>query len=141
MSIEANKDVVRRYQEAYNRSDLEALDALVDPHLVTHSLMPGLPPGLEGGKRAHQMTVASFPDLHYHIDELVAEGETVVERFTITGTQQGDFMGLPPTGRPTRFAGVSFFRLKAGKIVEHWGLQDGLTLMVQLGVFTPPGSG
>ncbi len=139
MSIETNKDVVRRYQEAYNRGDLNALDALVDPNLVSHSLIPGLPPGLEGGKQAHRMTVASFPDLHYHTDELVAEGETVAQRFTITGTQQGEFMGFPASGRPIRFVGVSFFRLRAGKIVEHWGLQDGLTLMIQLGIFTPPG--
>jgi steroid delta-isomerase-like uncharacterized protein len=139
MSIEGNKEVVRRYQAAYNRGDLEALDAMVDARLVTHSQAPGLPPGLEGGKQAHRMTVAAFPDLHYETDELVAEGDTVVQRFTITGTHGGEFMGLPASGRPIRFSGVSFFRLKDGKIVEHWGLQDGLTLMFQVGIFPPPG--
>ncbi len=139
MSLEDNKNVVRLYQEACNRDDLNALDDLVAPDLVTHSQAPGLPQGLEGGKRAHRATVAAFPDLHYEIEELVAEGDTVVERFTITGTHRGAFMGLPPTGRPTRFSGVSFFRLRGGKIVEHWGLQDGLALMIQLGAFTPPG--
>ena len=141
MSIEGNKEVVRRYQAAFNRGDLEALNALVDAHLVTHSQASGLPPGLEGGKQAHRMTLAAFPDLHYETDELVAEGDTVVQRFTITGTHGGEFMGLPASGRPIRFSGVSFFLLKDGKIVEHWGLQDGLTLMIQLGIFTPPGPG
>ena len=99
---------------------------MVDPNLVTQFLIPGLPPGLEGGKRAHRMTATSHLDLHDQVDELVAEGKTVVDRFTITGTQQGGFMDFPATGRPIRFAGVSLFRVRAGKIVEHWDLQDGV---------------
>jgi steroid delta-isomerase-like uncharacterized protein len=139
MGTAENKELVLKYQEAFNRGDLDALDALVAADVVTHSQAPGLPAGLEGGKMAHRGTVAAFPDLHYHIDELLAEGETVVERFTITGTHDGPFMGLAPTGRPIRFSGVSFFRVRGGKIVEHWGLQDQFTLMIQLGLFTPPG--
>jgi steroid delta-isomerase-like uncharacterized protein len=140
MSQEQNKDLVRRYQEAFNRGDLEALDELVAPDLVTNSQAPGLPQGLEGGKMAHRGTLAAFPDLHYETHELIAEGDTVVQRFTITGTHRGPFMGLPATGRPIRFSGVSFFRVRGGKIVEHWGIQDQFTLMIQLGLFTPPGS-
>ena len=72
MSLEDNKNIVRLYQEACNRDDLNALDDLVAPDLVTHSQAPGLPQGLEGGKMAHRGTVAAFPDLHYEIEELIA---------------------------------------------------------------------
>ena len=124
MSIEANKEIVRRYQEAFNRGHLEALASLVAADLVTHSQAPGLPAGLEGGKMAHRSTLAAFPDLHDEAEELVAEGDTVVQRFTITGTHRSPFLGLQPTGRPIRFSGASFFRVRGGMIVEHWGVQD-----------------
>jgi steroid delta-isomerase-like uncharacterized protein len=140
MSIEANKEVVRRYQEASNANDLGALDALVARDVVSHNPTPGLPPGLEGGKLAHRATLAAFPDLHYHIEDLVAEGDRVALRFTLHCTHQGEFMGLAPTGKEITLSGISIFRLADGKIVEHWAVQDGLALMIQLGVFKPPGA-
>jgi predicted ester cyclase len=140
MTTEENKEIVRRYQEASNANDLDALDALVAPNLISHNPTPGLPPGLEGGKMAHRATLAAFPDLHYHVEDLIAEGDKVVQRFTLHCTHRGVFMGLPPTGRdhPDR---VSIFRLEGGKIVEHWAVQDGLALMIQLGLFRPPRGG
>jgi len=121
MSLEANKELVRRYQEAHNKNDLEGLNAIVADNLITHSLMPGLPPGLEGGKMIHQMTVGAFPDFHATIEELIAEGDKVAARMTFHGTHSGgEFMGIPPSGRSFAFSATAIFRIADGKIVEHW---------------------
>lgn len=133
MSIEENKTIVRRYQEAYNSNNLDDLDELVAADLITHALMPGMPPSLEGGKQIHRMTVAAIPDFHTAIEDLLAEGDKVVMRFTATGTFKNEFLGLPPTGKLIKFTGISIFRLAGGKIVEHWGQEDELGLMRQLG--------
>jgi len=139
MTTEENKAIVLAYQEACNADDLDALDRLVSAALVSHNPTPGLPAGLEGGKLAHRATRAAFPDLHYHTEDLIAEGDRVVQRFSLHGTHRGAFMGLPPTGTEIHLNGISIFRLEKGKIVEHWAVQDGLALMIQLGIFTPPG--
>ena len=133
MSTEENKALLRRYQEAYNTNNLDALDQLVAADLITHSLMPGLPAGREGGKQIHRMTMAAIPDLYTAIEDLLAEGDKVVMRFTATGTFKNEFIGLPPTGKPIKFTGISIFRVAGGKIVEHWGQEDELGLMRQLG--------
>jgi steroid delta-isomerase-like uncharacterized protein len=140
MGIETNKEIVRRYQQACNANDLDALDAIVAADVVSHNPTPGLPPGLAGGKQAHRFTLTAFPDLHYHIEDLIGEGDRVVLRFTLHGTHQGEFMGLPATGKEITLSGISLFRLEGGKIVEHWAVQDGLALMIQLGLFKPPGA-
>ena len=140
MTIEENKEIVRRYQEACNANDLDALDGLVANDVVSHSATPGLPPGLEGGKLAHRATLAAFPDLRYHVEDLFAEGDRVAQRFTLLCTHLGEFMGLTATGKEITLSGISIFRLRDGKIVEHWAVQDGLALMIQLGLFKPPGA-
>ncbi len=135
MSTEANKVVVRRYQEAYNANTLEALDSIVTADVISHKTLPGLPPGLQGGKLSHRGTVAAIPDLHYTVEDLIAEGDKVVMRWTMTGTHSGsEFMGLPPGGRKLRVTGISMFRIADGKIVEHWAEPDGVTFMQQLGL-------
>jgi steroid delta-isomerase-like uncharacterized protein len=134
MSIEANKELVRRYQEAHNANNLDALNAIVASDLITHNQMPGLPAGLEGGKQVHQIAVAAFPDFHATIEELVAEGDRVVARMTFRGTHTaGEFMGIPPSGRRFEFSAISIFRIADGKIVEHWGEEDALGWLRQLG--------
>jgi len=138
MPAEENKAVVRRYQEAYNTNNLDALDQLVAADLVSHSLFPGVPSSLEGGKQVHRLTLAAMPDFQTAIEDLVAEGDKVVMRFTATGTFKNEFMGLPPTGKLIKFTGISIFRLAGGKIVEHWAQEDELGLMRQLGAI-PPG--
>lgn len=137
MSLEENKAVVRRYQEAYNTNNLDALDELVAADLITHALMPGMPSGLAGGKQVHQVTIAAIPDLYTAIEDLIAEGDKVIMRFTATGTFKNEFIGLPPTGKLIKFTGISIFRLVGGKIVEHWGQEDELGLMRQLGALPP----
>ena len=134
MSIDANKNLVQRYQEAHNTNNLDALGAIVATDLITHSQMPGLPPGLEGGKMVHQRTVMAIPDFRADIEDLIAEGDKVVARLTFRGTHTGgDFMGIPPSGNSFAFSATSIFRIADGKIAEWWVTWDNVTVLQQLG--------
>lgn len=136
---EANKAIIRRYRQAHNQNDMSVLDEIVAADIVSHSALPGLPAGREGGKMAHQGSLAAFPDGRTTTDDLVAEGDKVVERFTFVGTQKGEFLGIPATGKQVRVTGMSIFRIANGKITEHWGENDGMGLLMQLGVLPAPG--
>jgi predicted ester cyclase len=136
MSLEENKDIVRRYQEIYNRTELDRLTDVVSEDLRTPRIMPGIPSGLEGAKVAHQIMLAGFPDYQTTIEELIAEGDKVAARITMSGTHQGSFMGIPPTGRHIVFSGIYIARIAGGKIVEHWGEEDGVSLLQQLGALS-----
>ncbi len=132
MSIEENKNIVRRYQECYNSNELDKLDEIV----LTPKIMPNMPPGLEGAKAVHQKTLVGMPDFHTEIQDLVAEDDKVVARVIMTGTHTGDFYGIPPTGKHVSFTGMYIARIADGKIVEHWGEEDGVSLLQQLGVLS-----
>ena len=134
MSLEENKSIVRRYQEIYNSNALDALGEVVAEDLLTPKIMPGIPSGIEGAKVAHQMMLAGFPDYQTVIEELIAEADKVVARITMSGTHTGSFMGIPATGKHVEFTGIYIARIASGKIVEHWGEEDGVSLLAQLGV-------
>ena len=134
MSIEKNKNLVRLYQEIYNSNDLDRLTEVVSEDLLTPNIMPGIPHGLEGAKAAHRIMLTGFPDYQTIIDDMIAEGDKVAARIKMTGTHSGEFMGIPPTGRRISFTGIYFARIAGGKIVEHWGEEDGVSLLQQLGV-------
>ena len=136
---EANKAIIRRYREAHNQNNMDALDDLVAADLVSHSHLPNVPQGREGGKMVHQGSLASFPDGKTTTNDLIAEGDKVVERFTFVGTHKADFMGIPATGKQITVTGMSIFRIAGGKIVEHWGENDAMGLLTQLGVLPAPG--
>ena len=136
---EENKAVIRRYREAHNRNNLSALDAIVAQDVISHNLLPGLPPGLEGGKMAHNGFLMSFPDVQAKTEHIVAEGDKVIEWYTATGTNTGSFMGAPATGKKFEITSVVVYRLANGKIVETWGINDSMTLMQQLGLMPSPG--
>jgi predicted ester cyclase len=136
MSIEENKKIVRRYQEIYNSNDLEALGEVVSQDLLTPKIMPGIPTGIEGAKAAHRIMLAGFPDYQTIIDDLIAEDDKVVARITMSGTNTGSFMRMPPTGKHVSFTGIYVARMANGKIVEHWGEEDGVGLLQQLGVLS-----
>ena len=138
MSTEANKALIRRYRDIHNRDHLDALDEIVAKDLVSHNGLPGLPPGLEGGKMAHQFFQQAF-ETTVTTDDLVAEGDKVVERFTAHIKHVGPFMGFPATGKSCTTTGMSIFRIANDQIVEHWGENDALGLMQQLGMI--PGQG
>jgi steroid delta-isomerase-like uncharacterized protein len=133
MSIEENKEIVRRYQEAYNRQDYDALAEIVAADVSTPNMISTMPRGLEGAKLVHQKTLLGMPDYHTTIEDLIAEGNRVAARVTITGTHTGDFYGIPATGKRINVSGIYIVRIANGKIVEHWGEENGVTVLRQLG--------
>jgi steroid delta-isomerase-like uncharacterized protein len=136
VSIEKNKKIVQRYQEIYNSNELEALGEVVSKDLLTPKIMPGIPKGMEGAKAAHRIMLAGFPDYQTIIDDLIAEADKVAVRITMSGTHTGSFMGIPATGKHVSFTGMYIARIVDGKIVEHWGEEDGVSLLQQLGVLS-----
>ena len=140
MSTEDNKAVVRRfYEEVMNQKKRAVLDEVFDLNVVDHFAPPGTPGGLEGARQTLGMFLTAFPDLHFTVEDLIAEGDKVVARATLSGTQQGTFMGIPATGKHVTIRGIEINRFEGGKSVEHWVEMDTLGLMQQLGVIPPPG--
>ena len=133
MSIEDNKNIVRRYQDAYNSGDYRALAEVVAADVRTPNIALGMSPGLEGAIAVHQTTLVGMPDYHTTIEDLIAEGDKVVARVTMTGTHTGDFWGIPPTGRRVNLTAIYIVRIADGKIVEHWGEEDGVKVLRELG--------
>lgn len=133
MSDEENKEIVRRYQEAYNNADYDALDDVVAADVNTPNMISSVPRGLEGAKLVHQKTLLGMPDYHTTIEDLIADGDKVVARVSMTGTHTGDFYGIPPTGRRVNLTGIFIVRIANGKIVEHWGEEDGVKVLRELG--------
>jgi predicted ester cyclase len=134
MSIAENENLVRRYQKIYNHNDLDSLNEVVSEDLLPRSIMPGIPPGLEGAKAAHRILLAGFPDYQTIIEDIISEGDKVVARIKMTGTNTGEFMGISPTGKQVSFTGIYIARIANGKIVGHWGEEDSVSLLQQLGV-------
>ena len=133
MSLEENKAIVRRYQQAYNTNDFEALAEVLAVEVRTPNITSGMPPGLEGAKAVHQKTLLGMPDYCTTIEDLIAEGDKVVARVRMTGTHTGNFYGIAPTGRRVNLTSIYIVRIAEGKIVEHWGEEDGVAVLKQLG--------
>ena len=134
MSSDENKALERRLKEAvWDRHDPDAADEFVAPDVVEHNsaLGPGL--GRDGYKRALRMAFSAFPDAQLIHEELIAEGNTVVERWTMRGTHLGEFMGIPPTNKQVTVTGIDIYRYAGGKRVETWSQYDAVGLMQQLG--------
>lgn len=142
-STEANKAVVRRfYEQAWNRKQFDILAETHAPDWV-HS-DPSNPLDLSGGPEGNRARLvelsAAFPDIHYRLDDLIAEGDRVAVRFTVSGTHSGLFAGIPATGKQVSMPGMIFHRPRDGKIVEDWVVRDTLGLLQQLGAIPRPGS-
>ncbi len=133
---ETNKAQFRRtYEEMFHQGNLAVADELIAPDCINHEVPPGMNNrGPESARQVVTMLRSAFPDLHFTIEELVAEGDTVVGRVTMSGTHQGPFMGIAPTGRSLRQAQVHFVRFRDGKGIEHRAVRDDLGMMQQLGV-------
>jgi predicted ester cyclase len=140
-SIEANKTLVRRYiEEALSGGDLKVLDLIVAPNYVDSS------PGAEDGRgpeviRAAQGRIrALFKDIRYHLEQLVAEGDRVVARYTVHAVRKADKdTDAGDAGREIDIVGMTFFRIADGRIVETWAINDQFSMFRQLGyVLTSP---
>ena len=136
MAGEANKELVRRFVETFwNVGDMTAIGDLMATDAVIHQPEVG---GTDGLKAFNRTLRAAFPDWHSTPEELVAEDDTVAERWTGRGTHQGAFQGIAPTGRQVEVPGVVFYRIRDGRIVEFRGSFDGLRMMQQLGAIPQP---
>jgi steroid delta-isomerase-like uncharacterized protein len=135
MSTEQNKTVVRQFIEGvFNQGNVSLANEIVSPDYVEHEqLPPGMPQGREGFEMMIPMLHSAFPDFKATIEDIVAEDDKVVIRMTWSGTQQGEFMGLPASGNQMSIAIIDIFRLTDGKIMDHWGVSDMMGMMQQLG--------
>lgn len=138
MSAEQNKAVVRRYaEEVVGQGKLSVVDELFSEHYVGH--VSGFPlMNRETDKQFVAMLRTAFPDLEKVIEDLIADGDRVVDRSTYQGTHQGLFQGIPPTGRKVKVQGINIFRFEDGRVAETWTVVDNLGMMQQLGVIPAP---
>lgn len=137
MSEQNKTNFKRLYEDVFNQGNLAAADELIAPNVIEHQLQPGVDPNASGPELVKQIAKfyrSAFPDLHIKVDDLLAEGDRVAVRVTITGTHQGELMGIPPTGKRVGFGSIDIVRFEEGKFVEHWGETDTMTMMQQLGV-------
>jgi steroid delta-isomerase-like uncharacterized protein len=139
MSTEENKVRVRRlYEEIFNQKKLVAIDDFFTPTIIDHSLPPGAPGGREGVRQTIAMFLGAFPDLHFTVEDLIAEGDKVVARWTVYGTHQGASLGMPPTGKQMSMPGISVLRFDGSKATETWVIYDQLNMLQQLGLAPVP---
>jgi steroid delta-isomerase-like uncharacterized protein len=139
MSEAENKTIARRFnEEVWGRGDQAVLEELLDPDFVDHDALPGQAPGREGHKQILIAFHSAFPDLNVTTDEILAEGEKVVSRWTARGTHQGELLGIAPTGNGVTIKGIDVLRVAEGRIVERWAQFNSLEMMQQLGVVPPP---
>jgi steroid delta-isomerase-like uncharacterized protein len=132
---EQNKTNVRRlFDELWNKGNMAVADELIAPTYIHHdAATPDVGRGPEGEKKRVTMYRTAFPDLRLTIEDTIAEGETVVARWTCRGAHRGELHGIAPTGKQFAFAGVSIVRFVGGKMAEGWINWDALGLMQQLG--------
>lgn len=118
---EANKALIRRlFEEVIPAGDPTAMRELVAPDWIDHLPMPGQPPGVEGGEYVVSTMHTAHPDLRFSIDDLIAEDDRVMIRWTLRGTNTGPMFGRPPTGEPVEREAIVIFRIADGKIAERW---------------------
>lgn len=140
MSATENKTLARRFYEELSKGNLAIVDEVAAANMIDHNPpAPGLAPGREGAKQVFNMFRAAFPDLHFTVEDQVAEGDKVVSRLTVRGTHRGQFQGIPPTGKTVTVGLIDIFRIAGGKGVERWGQMDSMGLMQQLGAVPQPG--
>lgn len=139
MTSEANRNAgLRLIERAFHQHDLAAFDDYYAAHAVSHALPSGSPQGPEGAKLFAASFLQAFPDLRVTVDDMVADDEHLVTRWTARGTHLGDLMGIAPTGRTVTFGGMALDRFEDGKTAEHWEVMDQVGLMQQLGVMPAP---
>lgn len=140
--MQDNSTIVRRFiEKAINAGDIDSAGQFVWEDVVEQVPFPGQGPGLKGLKDVLRSMRSAFPDLHFSVEEQIAEGDKVLTRFEWTGTHQGEFLGVSPTERHVKIWGMVIDRLLHGKIKETRIIMDMLGLMAQLGVFPPQRAG
>ena len=136
---EDQKKVVTRFVEEFkNNGNHDIVDELLTADFVHHLTDPRLPPGRDALKLLGQSIVAGFPDVNVTVEDLLVDGDKVIERTTARATHTGEFNGIPATGRQVMWTEIHIYRLEDGKIAELWSEIDLLGLLVQLGAVPGP---
>ena len=124
----SNKATFRRFQEATNTGDAEliskTIDEVVEPDVLIRTPLPVEATGAEALKEVFSRLHRAFPDLHVSVEDVIAEGDRIAARNSVTGTHQGDYMGIPPTGRRVTYNEMFIVRFVDGRIAETWGVVD-----------------
>jgi steroid delta-isomerase-like uncharacterized protein len=140
MMAEKNKQLMTQLYDAYNAKDWDKISTFIAADYVEHNPMPNQKPGLEGMKETFTMMTSAFPDFKVTANKIIAEGDHVCNYYTVTATHQGDWMGMPATGKAMNVDGIEIVRIADGKVVEHWEVFDAVKMMQQLGVMEEPGA-
>jgi steroid delta-isomerase-like uncharacterized protein len=135
-----NQATSKRFNDAVNTGDTEliskTIDELVAPDALIRTPLPIEATGAQLVKEVFARLLRAYPDLHVTIEDLIAEGDKVVVRNTVTGTHRGEYMGIPPTGKSVTYNEIFITRFADGRITETWGVVDVLSQMRQLGVIS-----
>lgn len=140
VQLEANKELVRRFGDATNAADWEAVASMVAEDLQRHSMATAGPPvtSREQFIQLQESFLVSFPDQSVTIHDMVAEGDRVAIRATYAGTHTGPMGEIPPTGKAVESPFLAMFRIESGRIAELWVEWDNVAMLTQLGLFPPP---
>lgn len=133
----SNKELIERSCDAMNEKDRETFMELQDPEIVHHQ-GPEVLHGVEAVTRQVWSILEAFPDLTVTPEEILAEDDRVAMRYTVTGTHEGEFNGIKPTGNEFAVSEMKLYRVKDGKIAEVWAAADQLGLLTQLGIIESP---
>ena len=131
MSIEENKALIYNFWNELNKGNLGVWDELCTPEYIYHGTAGDST--LEQAKNHAASVLTAFPDLICSVNEMIAEGDYIANRYTIQGTHQGTYRGIAPTGKSIKYSGLEINKIANGKFVETWGISDTLGLMQQLG--------
>ena len=133
----SNKATFNRFYDAMNTGDAEVISKTIDedgePNVLFHAPVPTGATGAQALKQVWAVLLRAFPDIHVAVEDVIAEGDKVVCRDTVTGTHQGEYRGLPPTARSVRYNEIFIVRFAGGRIAEIWGVVDVFSQMRQLG--------
>jgi len=132
---------MRRFFEMVNSGDIDRLIDLFADDFVEHEGMPGMPTGREGTRQLFKMMSAGFPNMKWDPQDILVDGDKAVARVQLTGTNDGEFMGMPATGKSVSVQVIDIVRFgEDGLAREHWGVFDQMAMMTQLGAVPgPPG--
>src|SRR3954465_7196389 len=136
---DAGRRNVERFWEAFNTRDLSQLDELFAEDYVNHAGLPGTPPGPEGQAQVMQRLWAAFPDARFEIEHLAEDGDTVVCVGTMSGTHEGELLGVPGSGRPVAWRQCHLVTVTGGRATMHRAIRADLGLLRQRGALPTPG--
>jgi steroid delta-isomerase-like uncharacterized protein len=130
-----NAELIRRfYDEVLGNGNLDMIDEMATEDIVDHEEgLPGQPPGIEGVKFFITALRNAFPDIRAEVDVTLSDGDLAAARTIARGTHQGEFLGVPPSNKSVEFEGIDIIRVEDGKVAEHWGVTDTMSLMQQIG--------